>query len=122
MRNWFKRVWHKFSNAFRGLYVMIKEEKSLWVHFSVAIIVIIFGIVFQLTNIEWALIVFAIGLVISFEMFNTAIEYLIDIVSFEYNLKAKKIKDVAAMATLFVTIIAVVIGLLVFIPAIMRTM
>ncbi len=122
MRNWFKRVWHKFSNAFRGLYVMIKEEKSLWVHFSVAIIVIIFGIVFQLTNIEWALIVFAIGLVISFEMFNTAIEYLIDIVSFEYNLKAKKIKDVAAMATLFVTIIAVVIGLLVFVPAIMRTM
>ncbi len=122
MRNWFKRVWHKFSNAFRGLYVMIKEEKSLWVHFSVAVIVIIFGIVFQLTNIEWALIVFAIGLVISFEMFNTAIEYLIDIVSFEYNLKAKKIKDVAAMATLFVTFIAVIIGLLVFVPAIMRTM
>jgi len=49
---------------------------------------------------------------------NTAIEYLVDVVSFEYNIKAKKIKDVAAMATLFVTIIAVIIGLLVFVPAI----
>jgi diacylglycerol kinase len=57
-------------------------------------------------------------MVIGFEMLNTAIEYLVDIVSFEYSIKAKKIKDVSATATLFVTIIAIIIGLLVFIPAI----
>jgi diacylglycerol kinase len=62
-----------------------------------------------------------IGLVIGFEIFNTAIEYLVDIVSFEYNVKAKKIKDVAAMATLFITLIAIIVGLIIFIPAIQES-
>ncbi|RKX67283.1 MAG: diacylglycerol kinase family protein [Tenericutes bacterium] len=64
--------------------------------------------------------VFAIGLVIGFELLNTAIEYLVDIVSFEYSVKAKKVKDVAATATLVATLTAVAIGLLVFIPAIIN--
>lgn len=116
MINWFKRVGRKFGNALRGLWILIKEEKSLWVHFTVALLVIILGLIFKLSLTDWVLISFAIGLVIGFEIFNTAIEYLVDIVSFEYNIKAKKIKDVSAMATLFVTLIAIVIGLLVFIP------
>lgn len=116
MIKWFKRVGRKFSNAFKGLWVIISEEKSLWVHFFATFIVIIAGIIFKLDAIEWALIVFAVGIVIGFEIMNTAIEYLVDIFSFEYNIKAKKIKDVAAMATLFVTIIAIVIGLLIFVP------
>jgi diacylglycerol kinase len=57
-------------------------------------------------------------MVIGFEILNTAIEYLVDVVSFEYSIKAKKIKDVSAAATLFVSLISVIIGLLVFIPAI----
>ena len=95
---------------------MVKEEKSLWVHLFTAIVVIIFGIICKLRPVEWTIIVFAIVLVIGFEIINTAIEYLVDIVSFEYNVKAKKIKDVAAMATLIVTIGALIIGLLIFIP------
>lgn len=95
---------------------MVKEEKSLWVHLFTAIVVIIFGIICKLSPVEWTIIVFTIVLVIGFEIINTAIEYLVDIVSFEYNVKAKKIKDVAAMATLIVTIGALIIGLLIFIP------
>ncbi len=124
MINWFKRISRKFANAMRGLVVIIREEKSLWVHLFVTVIVIIFGVLLFDTHVEgdndwiwqWACITLAIGLVIGFEILNTAIEYIVDIVSFEYNVKAKKIKDVAAMATLFVTIIAIVIGLLIFIP------
>ncbi len=114
MINWFKRVAKKFLNAFRGLMVMIKEEKSLWVHLLVTVIVIIIGILSNLTLWSWIALVFSIALVISFEIINTAIEYLVDIVSFEYNVKAKKIKDVAATATLVVTICAIVVGVLVF--------
>ncbi|BDV02332.1 MAG: diacylglycerol kinase [Candidatus Hepatoplasma vulgare] len=116
MIHWFKRVSQKIANALKGLWIIISEEKSLWVHFFVTFFVILFGILFDLSTWEWVAVVFSIGLVIGFEIMNTAIEYLVDIFSFEYNVKAKKIKDVAAMATLFVTIIAIVIGLLIFIP------
>ena len=118
MSNWLIRVWNKFLNAFRGLYIIIKEEKSLWFHLFAAVVVVIFGVVFQLTLNQWALIIIAIGLVIGFEILNTAIEYVVDIVSFEYSVKAKKVKDVSAAATLFMAIISITIGLLVFIPAI----
>ncbi|BDV03585.1 MAG: diacylglycerol kinase [Candidatus Hepatoplasma scabrum] len=118
MINWFKRIYRKFLNALHGFWIIIKEENSLWVHFFVSFVVIIFGIIFELSIVEWAIIITMIGLVIGFEIFNTAIEYLVDIVSFEYNVKAKKIKDVAATATLFITLIAVIVGLIIFIPAI----
>lgn len=116
MFNWIKRIGRKFTNAAKGLVVMIKEEKSLWVHLFTTAVVVIMGIIFNLAPWEWIVIVFAVALVIGFEILNTAIEYLVDIVSFEYNIKAKKIKDVAAMATLVVTIAAIIVGLIIFIP------
>lgn len=121
MINWFKRLYRKFTNALHGFWVIIKEENSLWVHFFVSFVVIVFGVIFELSTVEWAIIITMIGLVIGFEIFNTAIEYLVDIVSFEYNVKAKKIKDVAAMATLFITLIAIIVGLIIFIPAIQES-
>jgi diacylglycerol kinase len=57
-----------------------------------------------------------IFLVLGFEIFNTAIEALVDMVSFQYNIKVKKIKDISAGATLAVTIGAVIVGLIIFIP------
>ncbi len=116
MINWVKRTSRKFINAMKGMVVMVKEEKSLWVHLFATLVVVIMGIVFDITPSEWIAVTFAIALVIGFEIINTAIEYLVDIVSFEYNVKAKKIKDVAAMATLVVTIGAVIVGLIIFGP------
>ncbi len=100
----------------KGMVVMVREEKSLWVHLFATVFVLALGFLLLEEAWEWVAIIFAIVLVIGFEILNTAIEYLVDIVSFEYNVKAKKIKDVAAMATLVVTIGAVVIGLIVFGP------
>ncbi len=116
MINWIKRTSRKFTNAMKGMVVMVKEEKSLWVHLFATLVVIVMGFVFNISTGEWIAVIFAVVLVIGFEILNTAIEYLVDIVSFEYNVKAKKIKDVAAMATLIVTIGAVIIGLLIFGP------
>lgn len=122
MINWFKRVGRKFGNAFKGLVIMIREEKSLWVHLFATVIVLVMGVwLFDYKpgnndTWKWIAVIFTIALVIGFEILNTAIEYLVDIVSFEYNIKAKKIKDVAAMATLVVTIAAIIIGLIIFVP------
>jgi len=65
---------------------------------------------------EWCWITLAIGLVILSEMFNTAIEYLTDLVSPEMHPLAKKTKDVASGAVLIAALMAVVIGLFIFIP------
>ncbi len=116
MINWAKRTFRKFNNAMKGMVVMVKEERSLWVHLFATVVVVLMGFIFDITPYEWVAVIFAIVLVIGFEIINTAIEYLVDIVSFEYNVKAKKIKDVAAMATLVVTIGAVIIGILIFGP------
>ncbi len=120
MINWAKRTFRKFNNAMKGMVVMVKEEKSLWVHLFATLVVVLMGFIFNITTTEWIAVIFAIVLVIGFEIINTAIEYLVDIVSFEYNVKAKKIKDVAAMATLVVTIGAVIIGILIFGPYMME--
>jgi diacylglycerol kinase len=58
------------------------------------------------------------SIVIAFEVLNTAMEALVDMIAFEYNLKVKKIKDIAAGATLVVSLFAIVVGLLVFVPVI----
>ncbi len=71
MSEWFRRVYRKFKNAFRGLYILIKEEKSLLVHFITAFLVIVFGIILKLSYVQWSIIILTIGVVISFEIINT---------------------------------------------------
>jgi len=61
-----------------------------------------------------------IGVIVGTELLNTAIENLVDMISFKYNYNAKKIKDVSAAATLILTITAVVVGLIIFIPHIIE--
>ncbi len=112
----FKLMSSKIANALRGLWIILKEERSLWFHIPVALLVIVFGIVLKVTFIDWSLIIIAISLVVGCEIINTAIEYIVDIISFEYNVKAKKIKDVSAAAVLFSVVAGIIIVLLVFIP------
>ena len=109
-------LWRKFGYAFRGLSTSLKEETSLVIHFIVAIIVIVLGIVLKINTTEWAIIILVIGIIIGTELLNTAIENVVDMVSFKYNFNAKKIKDISAAATLVLTLSAVIVGLLIFIP------
>lgn len=117
-----KNVWRKvlraqrFIDAFRGLYVLSKTTKHLFVHMVVGLVVIFFGFYFQVSEIEWMMLVFAIGLVLVSEAFNTAIEIDIDLTSPEYHPYARDTKDVSAAAVLLSALVAVVIGLIVFLP------
>ncbi len=112
----------KFGYAFRGLYVSLKEESSLVVHFVIATIVIIMGIILNkyMTSTDWSILVILISIIIGMELLNTAIENVVDIIMFEYNAKAKKIKDVSAAATLILTLASIVVGLVIFIPKIIE--
>lgn len=105
-----------FSYAIKGLQTTVKYEHNTWIHLFATVMVIVFGFVYELTTFEWCWITLAIGLVVVTEILNTAIEHLTDLVSPEFHPLAKKTKDAAAGAVLIASIIAVIIGLLVFLP------
>lgn len=103
-----------FSFAFQGFRTFFQTQHNAWIHTLAGICVIVLGIVFKLTIPEWCWLIFAIGLVFITEMLNTAIEFLTDLVSPEYHPLAKKVKDVAAGAVLFASIVALFIGTIIF--------
>ncbi len=119
-----KKAWRKvkykekFLNAFRGLYVVSQTTRHLFIHIITALLVIFFGFYFYVSSFEWIALVFAIGFVIVSEVFNTAIEIDIDLTSPEYHPYARDTKDVAAAAVLLSVFIAIIIGLIVFLPKI----
>ena len=80
------------------------------------ILVGICGWYFRLSATEWLWIVSVSGLVIMAELFNTAIEVLVDLVSPEIHPKAKIVKDLASAAVLVAAIVAAIVGLIIFIP------
>lgn len=110
-----KRV-HSFGHAFRGIRTGVKDQVHLRIHFIATVLVIIAGCYFQLQAMEWIMVCFCIGAVISLELINSAIEYTIDLISPEIHPLAKKAKDVAAAAVLIMSIISMIIGGIIFIP------
>ena len=105
-----------FHYAFQGIITFFKNEHNAWIHALAALCVVGLGFYMNLSLNEWCWISFAIGLVIITEMLNTALESLTDLASPEIHPLAKKTKDIAAGAVLIAALIAVVIGMLIFIP------
>lgn len=103
-----------FSFAVIGLKEFFKTQHNAWIEFFAGLIVILAAYYFNVTQTEWILLIFAIALVLTAEMLNTAIEYLTDLVSPEFNEKAGKVKDLASAAVLISAIAACITGILIF--------
>ena len=116
MDSYFKKRYNSFKFAFKGINSALRSEPHMRLHMLAALGVILAGIIFRVTKLEWCLLAVSIGLVITAEIFNTAIETLTNLVSPEHNPLAGKTKDLAAGAVLAASIAAAVIGLLVFFP------
>jgi len=106
------------THAWRGLGILIKTTHNFWLHLFFGILAIYLGFLLNLSSVEWAIIIFAIGLVVISETFNTAIEIDIDLTSPNFHPYARDTKDVAAAAVSFSVIIAGIIGLIIFLPKI----
>lgn len=113
-----KRI-RSFGYAMKGLRILIREEHNARIHLFVAVCVLIAGAAFQISGMEWISVILAIGLVLSIETINAAIENLADFVSPEKHKWIQKIKDLSASAVLLSVIAAVVVGLIVFVPKIL---
>ncbi len=105
-----------FRHAFRGLSLLFSSQRNARIHLAVSICVLTAGILARISKTDWALLALAIGLVISAEALNTAIEILSDRITLESDPAIGRAKDVAAGAVLAAAACAIVLGLLVFVP------
>ena len=110
----------RFKNAFRGTYVVCKATRHIFIHILSALAVVIFGFYFQVSALEWVAVIFAIGFVFVAEAFNTAIEIDMDLTSPEFHPYARDTKDVAAAAVLFSVFTAAIVGLIIFLPKVLK--
>lgn len=102
--------------AFQGAIKLINSEHSIMLQFSIGILVTILGFYLQISKTEWLFQIFAIGLILSIEGLNTAVEKVADFIHPSYHEKIGFIKDIAAGAVLFAAITAILIGLVIYIP------
>ena len=111
-------LYKSFVHAFEGIAETIRSERNIKIHFGMALLVVIGGIILKISTAEWFTCLILFGLVISLEMVNTAVESAVDLVTEERRPLAKKAKDAAAGAVLFSAIMAAAIGCCIFIPKI----
>jgi diacylglycerol kinase (ATP) len=102
--------------AFKGAIKLISTEHSIMVQSSIAVVLIIAGFYFNISHEEWMFQTLAIGLVISIEGLNTAVEKVADFIHPEFHHRIGFIKDIAAGAVFFAALTAMAIGLLIYLP------
>jgi diacylglycerol kinase len=109
-----------FIPAFHGIVTLVRYEHNARIHLFVLIPVIVAGIFLRISTTDWLAILFVSGLVFASECFNTAIEYLSDLITDEQNENIRRAKDVAAAGVLIASAVSVITGFIIFIPEILK--
>jgi diacylglycerol kinase (ATP) len=117
-KTFFRGRFKSVKFALLGAIKLITTEHSVMVQFSLGILLTVLGFVFKISASEWMFQTFAIGLVLSIEGLNTAVEKIADFIHPNYHEKIGFIKDIAAGAVFFAAITAIAIGLLIYVPKI----
>ena len=113
---WWRRLVNSFGFALNGLLICLRTQPNARIHAITAGIAIALGVWLKLSLLEWCAIVGAIAFVWTAEMANTAIEFLVDLVSPHRDPLAGRIKDIAAAAVLGAALAAFAVGALIFVP------
>ena len=116
----YKKQLRSFRYAWQGIRQCVGREQNLSFHLITTVLVIGAGFAFGITRGEWTAICLCIGMVIGAELFNTAIERLVDLVSPRRNPLAGQVKDIAAGAVLVCALAAIAVGLIIFVPYLTR--
>jgi diacylglycerol kinase len=112
----FRERWISIKFAWAGVRYVLSTQPNARLHLLIAAAVLILGIVLRITPLEFAVILIMISVVWSAELFNTAVEVLVDYISPEKQPFAKICKDVSAGAVLVTAVISVLVGLMIFLP------
>jgi diacylglycerol kinase (ATP) len=105
-----------FTFAFKGAVKLISTEHSIMVQFTIGILITLLGFIMNISSTEWMFQTLAIGLIVSIEGLNTAVEKIADFIHPNYSERIGFIKDIAAGAVFFAAITAIIIGLIIYVP------
>jgi len=115
-----KRRFMSFVYAAKGFQWAFGTQGNMWVHMVATVLVIVAGLFFNITSMEWCILILTISMVFAAEFFNTAIEWTVDSIYKERHPLAGKIKDVSAAAVLMTAIASMIIGVVIFYPYIFK--
>ena len=115
-KNFFEALKHSLA----GIKYTFKNERNLKIQLIFGILATGFGIYFNLTSIEFAVLFLVIGIVFFAEHINTAIEVMLDLYSQDKNEIIKIAKDISSGAVLITSIMSVIIGCILFLPKILN--
>lgn len=109
-----KTLFTATKNAINGIIHVFKTERNLRIDYLMGVLVFIFSLFFDFSKAEYVCLILTIGFVIFAEMINSVIEYMVDLITEEYNEKAKAAKDIAAGGVLMAGCIAVLVAYFLF--------
>ena len=112
----FGRFLKSFKYSIDGLVYAYKYEQSMMIHCFATICVIAVNIIFHVAAWEWLLTLVCIGMVLSAELINTAMEAVVDLVTLEQHPLAKIAKDCTSAATFILAMMALIIGVVIYVP------
>lgn len=118
-RRGINRFINSFKYSFDGLKYAYKYEQSLTIHFGVALLVIIAGIICKLSLMEWMYCFLLMGIIMATELINTSLEAVIDLACPQIHPLAKIAKDTASAAVFVFCVVAFICGLIIFVPKIL---
>lgn len=111
-----KDVLHKFKYSFQGFVYCYTHETSFIFETIGVIGIIILGIIFKITFMQWIFSLLSMLLIMEIEFLNTAIEATVDLVTKEYHPLAKIAKDCGSASTCVATFMALIVNLIIFVP------
>ena len=117
------KLTNSFKFAFTGIFSGFKSEHNMRIHFLASIVAVVMGFYFNISKTEWLAIVIAIALVISAELFNTAIEKTVDGIVNSNPERRDGMglpKDLAAGAVLLTAVASLAIGIIIFLPYLIK--
>lgn len=111
-----KKLIRSFGYAFNGIAYAAKTQLNFRIHLVATLVAVYLGYALHISTGEWQWIILCIALVLIVELLNTAIEFLTDLVSPDYNELAGRVKDVSAGAVVIAALFAVITGGIIFLP------
>ena len=109
-----------FGPAIKGLRISLRTERNVQLHFLAVAFAVILGFSLNISILEWLIILLLFGLVLGLELLNTAIEKLCNVVQPEKDDRIGIIKDISAAAVLWASIVAMIAGIIIFIPKLLN--
>lgn len=104
----------KFRNAFRGVRVGVRGQSSFYAHCVMMLLVVACGAALGVSPLEWCVLLLCMGLVLSAEFFNSALESCAKAITSDFDDHIRDALDTASAAVLLASVFAALVGAAIF--------